>query len=85
MTGFQPDEFDFEAAYQHGDMDALPWVIGKPQPLIIALTEAGEVTGSVLDASCGTGDNAIYLASQGFAVTGIDGSASAIATARPGT
>ncbi|MCE7006294.1 class I SAM-dependent methyltransferase [Kibdelosporangium philippinense] len=79
MTDFQPEDFDFEAAYLHGDMDALPWVIGRPQPLVVAL--AAQMTGSVLDVGCGTGDNAIYLAQQGLSVTGIDASASAISMA----
>src|SRR5699024_2385970 len=33
-------------------------------------------------AGCGTGDTARYLAERGFTVTGIDGSPTAIATAR---
>ena len=47
-----------------------PWDIGKPQPVFVKA--AGEVTGSVLDAGCGTGDNALYFAEQGHKVTGID-------------
>lgn len=33
---------------------------------------ADQITGSVLDAGCGTGDNALFLAGRGDQVTGID-------------
>ncbi len=44
--------------------------IGKPQKPFINV--ADQITGSVLDAGCGTGDNALFLASRGNKVTGID-------------
>jgi SAM-dependent methyltransferase len=47
-----------------------PWDIGKPQPAFVAA--AGKVTGSVLDAGCGTGENALFFAARGHQVTGID-------------
>jgi ubiquinone/menaquinone biosynthesis C-methylase UbiE len=47
-----------------------PWDIGKPQrPFIDA---ADQISGSVLDAGCGTGDTALFLAGRGHRVTGID-------------
>jgi cyclopropane fatty-acyl-phospholipid synthase-like methyltransferase len=70
---------DFEASYRGGDT---PWDIGGPQPEIVALAEAGRITGSVLDIGCGTGENALYLAGRGHAVFGLDGSAAAIEQAR---
>jgi 2-polyprenyl-3-methyl-5-hydroxy-6-metoxy-1,4-benzoquinol methylase len=33
---------------------------------------ADRVSGSVLDAGCGTGENALFLAANGHQVTGID-------------
>jgi cyclopropane fatty-acyl-phospholipid synthase-like methyltransferase len=33
---------------------------------------ADRIAGSVLDAGCGTGENALYFASRGYTVTGID-------------
>ena len=36
------------------------------------LAEAGEIKGSVLDVGCGTGENALYLASLDHEVWGID-------------
>ena len=47
-----------------------PWDIGKPQPVIEAAAE--KVHGSVLDAGCGTGENALFFASRGHEVTGFD-------------
>jgi cyclopropane fatty-acyl-phospholipid synthase-like methyltransferase len=59
-----------------------PWDIGRPQPAFVALAEDGAITGSVLDAGCGTGENALYFASLGHETWGIDGSPTAINRAR---
>ncbi len=47
-----------------------PWEIGRPQSAFVAA--ADRITGSILDAGCGTGENALYFASRGHQVTGID-------------
>ncbi len=47
-----------------------PWDIGKPQRPFIAV--ADRVVSPVLDAGCGTGENALFFAAQGHRVTGID-------------
>jgi cyclopropane fatty-acyl-phospholipid synthase-like methyltransferase len=59
-----------------------PWDIGHPQKEFVRLEEAGEIVGSVLDVGCGTGENALFLASQGHAVWGIDFSPIAIKNAQ---
>lgn len=59
-----------------------PWDIGRPQGLFVRLEEAGKIRGSVLDAGCGTGENALYLASRGHEVWGVDVVPSAIEKAR---
>jgi SAM-dependent methyltransferase len=59
-----------------------PWDIGRPQPIVVAIADAGGFRGSVLDAGCGTGENALYLASRGLAVVGADWSERAISMAR---
>ena len=46
------------------------WEIGRPQKAFLDV--ADRITGSLLDAGCGTGENALYFASRGRKVTGID-------------
>ena len=65
----------FEWAYRSGEP---PWDIGRPQPAIVRLAEEGAINGSVLDVGCGTGENALYLASRGLDVVGVDAAPTAI-------
>jgi SAM-dependent methyltransferase len=46
------------------------------------LASAGEFAGAVLDAGCGTGENALHIASLGFSVLGVDVAETALAMAR---
>jgi len=46
------------------------WDLRRPQKPYIEM--ADQVTGSVLDAGCGTGDNGLYFAQRGQPVVGID-------------
>lgn len=71
------DEFD--TAYLEGSP---PWDIGRAQPELVTLAEAGRITGRVIDIGCGTGENALYLAMLGLDVVGVDGSPEAIRQAR---
>jgi SAM-dependent methyltransferase len=59
-----------------------PWDIGTPQSEFVRLAEAGEITGRVIDIGCGTGENALYLATRGLDVVGVDGAPIAIERAR---
>jgi cyclopropane fatty-acyl-phospholipid synthase-like methyltransferase len=61
-----PDKTTFASLYSGQP----PWDIGKPQKPFIDMAE--QITGSILDAGCGTGDNALFFASRGCKVTGID-------------
>ena len=69
----------FHRAYADGDA---PWDIGRPQPEIVALDEAGVFGPRVLDVGCGTGENALFLASRGHDVTGVDAVPAAIEAAQ---
>ncbi len=59
-----------------------PWDIGHPQPAIVRLASAGGFAGAVLDAGCGTGENALHVASLGLSVLGVDVGETALAIAR---
>ena len=80
MTQSNPVQTAFNTFYSQ-DV-APPWVIGEPQPAVVTLERAGWVSGTVLDAGCGTGENTILLARLGYEVLGIDFAPKAIAHAR---
>jgi SAM-dependent methyltransferase len=69
----------FEGAYRSG---VPPWDIGRPQPSIVRLAKRGLIIGDVIDVGCGTGENALYLASTGLTVVGVDAAPTAIARAK---
>jgi SAM-dependent methyltransferase len=70
MVGF------FDNAYRDGGRPT--WDIGRPQGALVRLAGSGLIVGSVLDAGCGTGENALYLAARGHPVLGVDVAAAAI-------
>ena len=53
------DRATFESFYD----GKAPWDIGKPQGMFAAV--ADQVTGPILDAGCGTGEHALFLAARG--------------------
>lgn len=76
-------DMDWDSAYR-GESDFAaepPWNIGEPQPELAALIDAGRVRSEVLDAGCGHAELSLALAAQGYTVTGIDLSPTAIAAA----
>jgi 2-polyprenyl-3-methyl-5-hydroxy-6-metoxy-1,4-benzoquinol methylase len=67
---FRFQKFYFDLSYKFGFAE---WDVNKAQPDLINLVKQGKINGQkILDIGCGSGDNAIYLAKQGFEVTGID-------------
>ncbi len=69
----------WDASYNDGPA---PWDLGEPQPAIVRLASRGGFAGAVLDAGCGTGENALHVASLGVPVLGIDVAQTALAMAR---
>src|SRR5262245_57625458 len=69
----------WDASYHDG---SAPWDIGHPQPTVLRLVSEGGFAGAVLDAGCGTGENALHLASLGLSVLGVDVAETALAIAR---
>ncbi len=63
--------------------DDLPWNIERPDFNLIKVVQSFPVKScKALDVGCGTGDNVIWLAKQGFEVTGADLSEKAIEIAK---
>jgi SAM-dependent methyltransferase len=69
----------WDASYHYGSP---PWDTGSPQPAIARVASEGGFAGSVLDAGCGTGENALYVAGLGLSVLGVDVAETALAIAR---
>ncbi|MGB9175635.1 MAG: class I SAM-dependent methyltransferase [Methanoregula sp.] len=68
----------FDAAYR----GLPPWDIGRPQKEFVELVRRGEITGSVLDLGCGTGEHALFFAEEGHEVWGVDSAPLAIQKAQ---
>ncbi|HEY1574165.1 MAG TPA: class I SAM-dependent methyltransferase [Pseudonocardiaceae bacterium] len=69
----------WDASYQDGPA---PWDVQRPQPAIVRVAADGGFAGAVLDAGCGTGENALHVAALGLPVLGFDVAATAVAMAR---
>ena len=69
----------WDASYHDGPA---PWDVGQPQPAIVCMASEGGFAGAVLDAGCGTAENALHVASLGLSVLGVDVAETALATAR---
>jgi SAM-dependent methyltransferase len=69
----------WDASYVGGPA---PWDTGAPQPAIVRLAAEGAFSGAVLDAGCGTGENALHVASLELDVLGVDVAETALSIAR---
>jgi SAM-dependent methyltransferase len=73
-------QHDWNAHYAANE---LPWDSAEPEPSLVALVESGSVNkGRALEIGCGTGTNALWLATQGFEVAALDIAPLAIERAR---
>lgn len=71
----------WDSAYRH--QGPAPWDIGRPADELQKVIASGKVAKCrVVDLCCGSGTDAVYLAKQGFDVTGVDVSPTALAQAR---
>ncbi|MCK5541166.1 MAG: methyltransferase domain-containing protein [Desulfobacterales bacterium] len=74
------DKNYFEERYKSNDM---PWDNDRPDSNLVNLvTKKRIINKKVLDVGCGTGQNCIWLAKNGFEVTGTDFSSTAIKIAK---
>lgn len=69
----------WDASYLDGPA---PWDLGEAQPALLRLAGAGALSGTILDAGCGTGENALHVASLGLQVLGVDVAETALSIAR---
>jgi SAM-dependent methyltransferase len=69
--------------YEGSPLSRMPWFTQAPYPPLVEAVQRERLRppGPLLDVGCGLGTNAIWLASQGFQVTGIDVASRAIAAA----
>ncbi|OBI38363.1 class I SAM-dependent methyltransferase [Mycobacterium sp. E2238] len=70
---------DWDVAYRQETPP--PWSIGRPQPELAMLIDAGSIRSDVLDAGCGHAALSLALAARGHTVVGLDSSATAIEAA----
>jgi SAM-dependent methyltransferase len=69
--------------YRERPLDEIPWNQAEPPQLLVDLVEAGRLAPCrALDLGCGAGNCAVWLASRGFDVTGVDVSGAALRHAR---
>ncbi len=70
---------EWDRDYRTIPLEEIPWHTGKPEKILVELVEKGGIEkGKVMDLCSGDGTNSIYLASQGFEVSGVDISPAAV-------
>ncbi len=74
---------EIDQIYRNMRLEEIPWNMETPPQALVELVASKKVKpGKTIDLGCGAGNYAIYLAGQGFAVTGVDSSPAAIKIAR---
>ena len=74
-----PEPGPWDETYRAG---TAPWDVGHAQSVFVRLADEGAISSPVLDSGCGTGEQALYIASRGLDVVGVDFSPVAIEKAR---
>jgi SAM-dependent methyltransferase len=74
---------DIEEIYKKTPLELIPWNVETPPSALVALIDNRTVTpGRAIDLGCGVGNYAVWLASTGFDVTGVDSAPTAIKHAK---
>jgi SAM-dependent methyltransferase len=74
---------EMDKIYRKTPLNEIPWNIDVPPHQLVELVDSGKVKPcKTIDLGCGIGNYAVYLASRGFGVTGIDVSKTAINIAK---
>ncbi|GAB6167519.1 class I SAM-dependent methyltransferase [Thermostilla marina] len=78
-TGSRPQD-EWDLIYRE---ETPPWETGRPATELVRVLDEGIIPpGTAIELGCGTGADAIYIASKGFELTAIDFSPTAIERAR---
>jgi SAM-dependent methyltransferase len=76
-------QVEMDRIYREIPLAKIPWNIDTPPDVLVKVVKNGKVKRcKTIDLGCGAGNYAIYLATVGFDVTGIDISPTAIKIAR---
>jgi SAM-dependent methyltransferase len=74
---------EIDEIYQKTPLERIPWNVETPPAELVALVDSRAVTPCrAIDLGCGAGNYAVYLASRGFDVTGVDSAPTAIERAK---
>lgn len=76
-------QIEIDEIYRKTPLDQIPWNEETPPAALVALVDSHVIDPCrAIDLGCGTGNYAIYLASRGFDVTGVDSAPTAIKFAK---
>lgn len=77
------DYDEWDQIYREYPLESCGWELGKPRPILVEFVEKGLIKKSkALDLCCGAGTNTVYLAQNGYEVTAIDVSRTALGYAK---
>ena len=76
-------QIEIDEIYRKTPLELIPWNVETPPAALVALVDNRIVTPCrAIDLGCGAGNYAVWLASRGFDVTGVDSAPTAIKRAK---
>lgn len=76
-------QIEIDEIYRKTPLELIPWNVETPPAALVALVDSRIVTPCrAIDLGCGAGNYAVWLASRGFDVTGVDSAPTAIKRAK---